>query len=515
MYHSINVQQQMKKSIFLVAAMFLLKVMPGQQHPNIVFIYADDLGYGDLSCYGATRIQTPHIDRLAKEGLRFTNAYATSATCTPSRFSLMTGTYAWRKKGTGIAPGNASLIIPVDKLTLPAVLKRAGYQTAIVGKWHLGLGGPEGPDWNGEIKPGPRELGFDYSFILPATVDRVPCVYVEDHHVVGLERADPIQVSYKEKVGDWPTGKEHPEQLKLKPSHGHDQTIINGISRIGYMTGGRNALWKDEDIADVLASHSKQFIIEHKSRPFFLLLTTHDIHVPRPPHFRFAGQSNMGARGDVILQLDATVEQITRTLDSLGLAENTIVIFSSDNGPVVDDGYRDMAVEKLGTHKPWGDLRGGKYSAFEAGTRVPLVVRWPAAVTAGTVSDALFSQVDMLASFAALTKQSLAEDEATDSFDMLGVLLGKSGKNRPYIVEQANALSIVKDNWKYIEPKAGPTKNNSVNIELGNAMHPQLYDLSKDTGEKDNLAAKKPALVKELSALLENIRQSNNERKRN
>ncbi len=505
----------MKKSIFLVAAMFLLKGMLAQQHPNIVFIYADDLGYGDLSCYGATRIQTPHIDRLAKEGLRFTNAYATSATCTPSRFSLMTGTYAWRKKGTGIAPGNASLIIPVDKVTLPAVLKKAGYQTAIVGKWHLGLGGPEGPDWNGEIKPGPRELGFDYSFILPATVDRVPCVYVEDHHVVGLERADPIQVSYKEKVGDWPTGKEHPEQLKLKPSHGHDQTIVNGISRIGYMTGGKKALWKDEDIADVLAERSKQFIVQHRSQPFFLLLTTHDIHVPRPPHPRFAGQSTMGARGDVILQLDATVGQITRTLDSLGLAENTVVIFSSDNGPVVDDGYQDMAVEKLGGHKPWGDLRGGKYSAFEAGTRVPLIVRWPAAVTAGTVSDALFSQVDMLASFASLTQQLLAADEATDSFDMLGVLLGKSKKGRPYIVEQANALSVIRDHWKYIEPKAGPVKNQNVNIELGNNLQPQLYDLSKDTGEKDNLAAKKPALVKELSVLLETIRQSNNERKRN
>lgn len=505
----------MKKGILLVAAVFLLKSIFAQQNPNIVLIYADDLGYGDLSCYGATQIQTPNIDKLAKQGLRFTNAHATSATCTPSRFSLMTGTYAWRKKGTGIAPGNASLIIPVDKITLPAVLKRAGYQTAIIGKWHLGLGGPEGPDWNGEIKPGPREIGFDYSFILPATVDRVPCVYVENHYVAGLDPADPIQVSYKEKVGDWPTGKDHPELLKLKPSHGHDQTIINGISRIGYMTGGKNALWKDEDIADELASHSKQFIIQHQSRPFFLLLTTHDVHVPRTPHSRFAGQSSMGARGDVILQLDATVGQVTRTLDSLGLSENTIVIFSSDNGPVVDDGYQDNAVEKLGKHRPSGNLRGGKYSAFEAGTRVPLIVRWPAAIAAGTVSDALFSQVDMLASFAALTKQSLAEDEATDSFDMLGALLGKSKKGRPYIVEQANALSVVKGHWKYIEPKSGAAKNNDVNIELGNAMQPQLYDLSNDIGEKSNLAVKKPSLVKELSALLETIRQSDNERKRN
>src|SRR5690606_23006718 len=238
---------------------------------------------------------------------------------------------------------------------------------------------------------------------------------------------------------------------------------------------------------------------QHKSRPFFLLLTTHDIHVPRPPHPRFAGQSSMGARGDVILQLDATVGQITRTLDSLGLSENTIVIFSSDNGPVVDDGYQDKAVEKLDGHKPSGNLRGGKYSAFEAGTRVPLIMRWPAAIAAGTVSDALFSQVDMLASFAALTKQSLAEDEATDSFDMLRVLLGKSKKDRPYIVEQANALSVVKGHWKYIEPKAGPAKNNNVNIELGNAIQAQLYDLSKDVGESNNIASKNASRVKELS----------------
>ena len=505
----------MKKNIFFVIAIFLLKGMFAQQQPNIVFIYADDLGYGDLSCYGATQIQTPNIDRLAKQGLRFTNAHATSATCTPSRFSLMTGTYAWRKKGTGIAPGDASLIIPVDKITLPAILKKAGYQTAIIGKWHLGLGGPEGPDWNGEIKPGPQDIGFDYSFILPATVDRVPCVFVENRHVVGLDPADPIQVSYEKKAGNWPTGKEHPELLKLKPSHGHDQTIINGISRIGYMTGGKNALWKDEDIADVLTDRSKQFIIQNRNQPFFLLLTTHDIHVPRTPHERFTGRSSMGSRGDVILQLDATVGQITRTLDSLGLSENTLFIFSSDNGPVVDDGYKDYAVEKLGSHHPSGNLRGGKYSAFEAGTRVPFIVRWPAVIHAGKQSDALFSQVDILASLAKLTEQSLPDNEATDSFDMLPVLLGKSKRDRSYIVEQANALSVVRGNWKYIEPKAGPAKNSQVNIELGNDMHPRLYNLLKDIGEKNNVTSQNPALVKELSALLETIRQSDNERKRN
>lgn len=223
----------------------------------------------------------------------------------------------------------------------------------------------------------------------------------------------------------------------------------------------------------------------------------------------------MGSRGDVILQLDATVGQITRTLDSLGLSENTLFIFSSDNGPVVDDGYKDYAVEKLGSHHPSGNLRGGKYSAFEAGTRVPFIVRWPAVIHAGKQSDALFSQVDILASLAKLTEQSLPDNEATDSFDMLPVLLGKSKRDRSYIVEQANALSVVRGNWKYIEPKAGPAKNSQVNIELGNDMHPRLYNLLKDIGEKNNVTSQNPALVKELSALLETIRQSDNERKRN
>ncbi len=220
--------------------------------PNILLIYADDLGYGDLSCYGATKIKTPNIDKVASQGLLFTNAHATSATCTPSRYSMMTGEYAWRKKGTGIAPGNASLLIDTAKLTLPAILKNAKYNTAIIGKWHLGLGTGDGPQWNSEIRPGPLELGFNSSFIIPATVDRVPCVYVEGHRVLNLDLKDPIEVSYKDPIGNWPTGIKNPELLKTKPSHGHNQTIVNGISRIGYMTGGKSALWTDEDIANVI-----------------------------------------------------------------------------------------------------------------------------------------------------------------------------------------------------------------------------------------------------------------------
>jgi arylsulfatase A-like enzyme len=477
-----------------------------QQKPNVVLVYTDDLGYGDLSCYGAKNVKTPNIDRIAKTGTRFTNAHATSATCTPSRFSLITGTYAWRKKGTGIAPGDAALIIPTDKVTLPSILQKSGYTTGVVGKWHLGLGSEGGPDWNNEIKPGPIEIGFDYSFILPATVDRVPCIYVENHRVLNLDTSDPITVSYQKKIGNWPTGKENPELLKMLPSHGHDQTIVNGISRIGFMTGGKSALWSDEDISDVITSRSLKFIDENRSKPFFLLITTHDIHVPRVPHPRFAGKSMMGPRGDVILQLDDAMGTILKKLDSLQLTENTIFIFTSDNGPVVDDGYRDDAVEKLNGHKPAGPLRGGKYSSFDAGTRVPFLISWPARIKPGGRSDVLFSHVDLLACLAKISGQTLNKDEAPDSYDMSLALISEKAIERPFLVEHANSLSVIRGNWKYIEPSSGPPLSKEVNIETGNSPDPQLYNLATDPGEKNNVAAARPELVKELSALLQDIR---------
>ncbi|GAB3023630.1 sulfatase family protein [Spirosoma pulveris] len=482
-----------------------------QQKPNIVLIYADDLGYGDISSNGATKVRTPNIDRVAKAGLNFTNAHASSSTCTPSRYTLLTGAYAWRKTGTGIAPGDAALLIPTDRVTMPGILQRAGYKTGVVGKWHLGLGPKGGPDWNGDIKPGPLEIGFTYSYLLPATGDRVPCVYVENHRIVNLDPADPVQVSYKEPVGTEPTGKEHPELLKMLFSHGHDQTIINGVSRIGYMSGGKSARWVDEEMADVLTGKVNQFIETSKSSPFFVYFSTHDIHVPRMPHSRFAGKSGMGPRGDAILQLDWCVGEVMKTLDRLGLTNNTMVIISSDNGPVVDDGYKDQAVEKLNGHKPAGPLRGGKYSAFDAGTRVPFIVRWPGKVKPGT-SDALFSQVDLAASFAALVSQPLAKGEAPDSFNNLATLLGTTKKSREYVIEHAinGTLSLIRGTWKYIEPSGGPVLNRDTNIETGYSPQPQLYNLQTDLGETKNLAESNPQLTTELAALLKTVREKGN-----
>ncbi len=485
----------------------LIAAEPAAAKPNILLILADDLGYGDLGCYDSKKIPTPNVDRLALKGLRFTDAHATSATCTPSRYALLTGEYPWRKRGTGILPGNAALIIEPAQTTMPGVLQRAGYRTGVIGKWHLGLGGSGGPDWNDEIKPGPLEIGFDYSFLMPATGDRVPCVFVEGHRVVGLDPADPIKVSFGERIGDEPTGKEHPELLKLHPSHGHDQTIINGISRIGYMSGGKAARWVDEDMADTFTRKAVEFIESSKGRPFFLYFATHDPHVPRVPHPRFVGKSGCGIRGDAIVQFDACVGQLLDTLERLNLAENTLVVLSSDNGPVVDDGYQDGAVKDLNGHTPAGPLRGGKYSNFEGGTRVPFIVRWPGRVKPG-ISSALLTHVDLLASFAKLCDQPLSAEQARDSRDSLSVLLGESKVGRDSLVEHAGSLAVREGFWKYIEGGRGARRNPNTNTEMGNDPAGQLYDLEKDLGETRNLLPDDKARAQQLRETLNRTRKT-------
>jgi arylsulfatase A-like enzyme len=464
--------------------------------PNIVIIYADDLGFGDVSCNGARAGLTPNVDRLAREGLNFSDAHTTSATCTPSRYALLTGEYPWRKRGTGVLPGDAKLIVDLGKTTLAGVLKGAGYRTAVVGKWHLGLG-LDSLDWNGEIKPGPLEVGFDECFIMAATGDRVPCVYLKDHKVVGLDPADPIEVRYGQPIEGQPTGKGNPGLLRVHPSHGHDMAIVDGISRIGHMKGGKSALWKDETMADTFTREAVAFIKRQEAGPFFLYFATHDVHVPRVPHPRFVGKSGMGPRGDAIVEFDWSVGEVLRALDGNGLAENTLVVLTSDNGPVVDDGYRDEAADKLGDHKPAGPYRGGKYSKFEGGTRVPFVVRWPGRVKPGT-SKALFSQVDFLASFAALAGVPDRAAAAPDSHNRLPALLGEDPIGRETLIEQASGLAVRRGKWKFIPASNGARMSVPTNTELGNDPSPQLYDLDADPGEVRNVAGDHPEILDQL-----------------
>lgn len=472
--------------------------------PNIVIFYVDDLGYGDVSSYGAIGVETPNIDRLAAAGVKFTDAHSSAATCTPSRYSLLTGEHGFRRKAR-ILKGDAPLLIPTDKPTLPAMLKRAGYATGVVGKWHLGLG--DGAlDWNGEISPGPLEIGFDYAFLLPATGDRVPTVYVENHRVVNLDLSDRIEVSYKKKIGNRPTGIENPELLRVGSDPQHSKTIINGVGRIGYMAGGESALWVDEEFPDVFSAKAAEFVRANKDRPFFLFHSFHDIHVPRLPNPRFEGKSTMGARGDAIVQTDWIVGALVKELEELGIAENTLLIFTSDNGPVLNDGYEDQAFELVGDHRPAGPFRGSKYSAYEAGTRVPTIAYWPGTVKPGT-SDALASQIDIFASLARLAGVETGDDAAIDSLEQLDTWLGRSDTGREYLIEESvGGLSLRYGSWKYIPPKENPRPGTATKgIEGGFATVPQLYDLSTDTSERINLAEAHPELVTELQSQLERI----------
>ena len=484
------------------------------QRPNVLLIYADDLGFGDLGCYGAKGVSTPNIDRLASQGTRFTNAHAIAATSTPSRYSLLTGEYAWRRPGTDVAAGNAGMIINPTTCTVADIFKGAGYATGAFGKWHLGLGATTGQqDWNAPLASHPGDLGFDHSYIMAATSDRVPCVFIRDGFIANYDPSAPIEVSYAHPFEGEPTGKDNPELLTLHPSHGHDMAIVNGISRIGWMKGGGKALWRDQDIADSIADNAIRFISDETKlgKPFFVYLATNDVHVPRMPHERFRGTTELGLRGEAIAPFDWTVGRVLDALDSLGIADNTLVVLTSDNGPVLDDGYQDQAIELAAQagHSPTGPLRGGKYSAFEGGTRVPWIVRWPAGgVTAGKESSTLISQIDWTASMAELTGVPVPRGAAPDSRPMAESLLG-NGPDRPYVVEEAHnhTLSIRTPQWKYIEPSDGkPRIAWGPDIETGFTRDEQLYDVTTTDYETRNQATAHPEILEQMKVLLDEVR---------
>ena len=485
--------------------------------PNIVLIMADDLGYGDVSCYGATALQTPHIDQLAVEGRRFTSGYCSASTCTPTRYSMLTGNYAFRKKRTGIAPPNAPAIISPGTETVASILKRAGYATGVIGKWHLGLG-PEGkpgsgggPDWNGELNPGPLEIGFDTCFLLPTTNDRVPQVYVQDHRVLNLDPADPLWVGRTKPSPDHPTGLTHRDTLKMDWSRGHNSTIHNGISRIGFYTGGHAARFRDEDLADKWVEKSNEFIEQNKERPFFLFFSSHDIHVPRMPHERFQGKTSLGFRGDAIVQLDWCVGELMKTLDRLNLSDKTLVVFCSDNGPVLDDGYKDGAVEKIGSHRAAGQYSGGKYSVYEGGTRTPFITRWKGHIQPG-VSDEVVCTIDLAASLASLTGQTLSDGDCVDSLDLAAALLGKAGaKGRDHLVQQDNGtkgtFGFRVGDWKLHRYQRRQARNVVVEQSLANIDVPQfqLFNITEDPAEKQDVIDKHPEVADRLKRQLDEI----------
>lgn len=493
----------MKSRSILLPALALASCagQPSAERPNVIVILADDLGCGDLSALGCEVLHTPNLDRLCAQGLNLTNGHAAAPTSTPSRYSLMTGLYPWRNSDAEVLTGDANLLIADGQPTLAGMMRQAGYATGAVGKWHLGLG--RGPiDWNRPISPSPADVGFDYSFIMAATVDRVPTVYVENGGVVGLDASDPLEVSYTANFPGEPTALTNPEMLRLKPSMGHSCSIVNGIPRIGFMRGGHSACWVDEEMADEFLARAKGFIDDNRDRPFFLYYGLHQPHVPRVPHMRFAGKSGMGARGDAILEADWCVGELMRHLGESGLAENTIVIFTSDNGPVLDDGYVDQARELWGDVSPAQPYRGGKYSLFDGGTHVPFFVRWPGHVRPGR-SDALVCQMDLFASLAGLLGQPVPE--GLDSRNTLDAFLGRSPQGRDEIVYGSmGRLTYRHGDWQLIPPFGGPAVD-ATDIETGNSDAWTLYDLKTDVSQRTNLAAEHPEKVSAMRVRLNEI----------
>jgi arylsulfatase A-like enzyme len=461
--------------------------------PNVIVILADDVGWGDAGCYGANKIKTPNLDALAKDGMRFEDAHASAAVCTPTRYSLLTGQYSWRRDAVGlnkgVANGDSPLLIPVGTTTLPGIMKRAGYRTAAVGKWHLGFGTSK-PNYNQDLKPGPLEIGFDEFFGFPATNDRVPTVFVRGHRVVGLDPADPIRYTYKA-----PAREDSPMKK-----------FAAGRNRIGWMSGGKAAWWKDEDIADTFTREAVAFIERNKDQPFFLYFAPHDVHAPTIPHPRFLGSSGLGNRADMMHELDWSVGELMKTLDRLDLTKNTLVVFSSDNGAYVTN-------EK--GHKPNGPFRGEKSHLWEGGHRVPLLARWPGRIAPGVSKD-LVCLVDLPATLAAVAGQTLPPEAAPDSFNLLPLLLGESKappRDHLILMSGKGDLAVRQGNWKYI-PDLSTANGWDSWKKKGPDLpaKPGLYDLTKDPAEATNLHGQHPEISQRLAGLLKQAKSSKSTR---
>ena len=496
-----------------VAFSVSVQAQEGSSPPNIIFILADDLGYGDLSSYGATAIQTANIDRLAEEGVKFTDAHSPSSVCTPTRYGLLTGRYCWRTWLTRSAlSSDAPLLIEENRPTVASVLRSAGYYTAHVGKWHLGFGREDdyaegrqgqgepnswrsrtgGPDWNGQLKPGPLEVGFDYFFGIPIVNSYPPYVFVENHRVVSLDPDDPIREMESRYLGE--------------------------------MQGGKAARWKDNELALRLTAKTVSLVekFSQQEQPFFLYYAPHQPHRPYTPNVRFKGASRFGAYGDFIEELDWSVGEVLNALDRFGLSKNTLVIFSSDNGGLVNpasssaqrgagygDGVAELPAPEAGHQANGPVLRGGKGDIWEGGHRVPFLARWPGKIRAGTTSEETISLTDMLATFAAVAGQELTHKAGPDSFNVLPALLGDDlgdTLGRPRVMQsggRSGMLSLREGPWKLIDGQGGGGYRDG---EAKTGEPPQLYNLSQDLGEQTDVSTQYPEIADRLRKLLHKIK---------
>jgi arylsulfatase A-like enzyme len=478
--------------------------------PNIVIILADDLGYGDLGCYGASKVKTPNIDRLAREGMRFTDAHSPASVCTPSRYNLMTGRYCWRTwAGHGTVWANDPMLIEEDRTTVASLLRDAGYQTACIGKWHLGFGKPGtpgwddllGPDFNRELRPGPLEVGFESFFGMPA-VGQHPNIFIENRRVVGLDPRDPIRF-----IND-------PRPAYQVPYLRRPRTAPTNLQ----LASGQSAEYAFEDAAITLTNRAVAYLEKHAGKPFFLYLAHRNIHSPIRPNARFRGTSAIGPYGDFIHELDWSVGEVLAALERLQLAENTLVIFSSDNGAVEGSGKRVDHPDIRG-HRINGPLRGKKTEVYEGGHRVPFLVRWPGRVRPGTQSDQLLALTDLLATFADLTGRPLPQGAGEDSFSFLPVLLGAGDATvlRTNLVNDSmmGLYALRQGRWKLILGQGGGgyyPKEAELPAPNRSELPGQLYDLKEDIGEAQNLFSRHPEIVERLTKMIRKIQDDGRSR---
>lgn len=477
------------------------------EKPNVLFILADDLGYGDLSCYGATKVATPNIDSLAKDGRRFTNAHSPCSVCTPSRYNLLTGRYAWRTwVGSSTLWANDPALIEPDRYTLADLFKEQGYSTACLGKWHLGFGEPGmegwddvlGPDYNRELKPGPLEVGFDYFWGFPH-VSQYPHFIIENHRVLGLEKDDPVFITPDPREG-----------FELDYLHRPRSGLAANLGQ----KGGEAARYEHDELATLLTERTVQYLDEYKEeKPFFLYFAHRNIHGPLIPAPRFKDTSEIGVYGDFLNELDWSIGEVLKALERNGFGENTLVIFSSDNGGVLQ--YKPIDYPEVEGHRINGPYRGQKTTAYEGGVRVPLIARWPGKIPAGTEDGSLVALTDTMATFAEFFDKDLPEDAAEDSFSFYGPLFdGKqeTPRRESLVMDSYRGMmAIRKGPWKLILGQTGGGARYRTDVDPDKPAG-QLFNLDREQREWVNLYRKQPEVVAELTTLFEQIRDSGRSR---
>jgi len=499
----------------LVLLMLITGATMAAETPNILIIFTDDLGYGDVGCYNPeSKVPTPNLDKLAAQGMLFTDGHSPATVCTPSRYSLLTGQCAFRAGASGVFCGvGGPCFIKADRLTLPGMLREKGYRTALFGKWHVGLtffdketgepvrgGGVDAvrrTDFTKPIPDAPIHRGFD-EFFGTACCPPTDWLYT---YIDG------------DRVTEVPTilmNKEEKKRRKL-PDNLYTQDFRPGLATEAF---------EPENVDLVFLEKSRDFLRRHKKetpdKPFFLVHCTQGVHLPSIPAEKYRGKTESGPHGDFIFEMDDMVGQLMETLDELGYAKNTLVLFSSDNGPELPTVSHMRRDHQHDGARPW---RGMKRDDWEGGHRVPLIVRWPGRVKAGSVSDQLVNLTDVMATCAAIVGYELPNDAAEDSYNMLPALSGRKEPIREYSLQQAvRGKSIRKGKWKYLDHKGSGGNNYNKSGHWGAKDHAlpekapdapgQLYDMEIDPGETDNLYFKHPEVVKTLKTKLDELVES-------